>query len=151
MLQILMVALSLSMGLGCLTAVAAGPRALRQVAKGAVSGIREARQETIKDQAAWEKLWSQHCGRTRPAAKLPEIDFTGEMVIVVTMGTKRTGGYAIEVVSVEETGQGLRISVKRTRPPKGAMTIQVITAPFDMVAVPRSDRKAEFVEVDSSG
>jgi hypothetical protein len=146
----LVVALSLSMAVGCVTAVASGPLKLRKVAKGAVSGIMEARREIIKDKASWEKLWAQHCSLMRPARELPDVDFSREMVIVVTMGTRRTGGYAIEIVSAEEADGALRIRVRRTEPPRGAMTIQLITAPFHMVALPRSDLRPEFIEVDTA-
>ena len=140
-------ALTLAIAAGWLAAVGAGPRELRKVAKGAVSGIRETRQEVIRDRTAWEKLWAQHGGLTRPVEKLPDIDFARQMVVVVTMGTQRSGGYGIEILAVEETNHVLRVSVQRTRPQKGAITTQALTAPFHMVAVSKSDLKAEFVEV----
>jgi hypothetical protein len=68
------------------------------------------------------------------------------MVIAVTMGTKRTGGYAIEIVGVEVVDKKLKISVKETSPPPGAMAIQVLSAPFHFVAMPRSDFAVEFEE-----
>ena len=122
---------------------------IRNVAKGAFSGIADAKQEVIKDQAGWEKLWSQHSVNKRGENKIPEIDFTKEMVIFVAMGRQRTGGYSIEVVNVEVVDQKLKISFKRKSPPPGAMATMALTAPFHIVAVPKSDLKAEFVEVKS--
>jgi hypothetical protein len=72
------------------------------------------------------------------------------MVIAVTMGTRPTGGHKVEITRVEETSGRLEVSVKQTSPPKGAMTIQMLTAPFHFVAVPRSERKVEFVELKST-
>jgi hypothetical protein len=118
---------------------------LRTIAEGAFSGITQARQEVIKDQAAWSKLWRQHNRKAQPAGKVPEIDFAKEMVLVVTMGQQRTGGYAIEIVKVESAKGRLRISVNHQSPPPGAMVIQVLTAPFHMVAVAKSELKPEFV------
>ena len=60
--------------------------------------------------------------------------------------TKRTGGYTIESVRVEPSEKSLRIFVKQTSPPPGALTIQALTAPFHFIAVPKSDLKAEFVD-----
>ena len=120
---------------------------IRNVAKGAFSGIADAKQEVIKDRAAWEKLWSQHSVNKRGENKIPEIDFTKEMVIFVAMGRQRTGGYSIEVVNVAVVDQKLKISFKRKSPPPGAMATMALTAPFHIVAVPKSDLKAEFVEV----
>jgi len=122
---------------------------IRNVAKGAFSGIADAKQEVIKNRAGWEKLWSQHSVNKRGENKIPEIDFTKEMVIFVAMGRQRTGGYSIEVANVEVVDQKLKISFKRKSPPPGAMATMALTAPFHIVAVPKSDLKAEFVEVKS--
>ena len=131
---------------GCATATGASPPSIRSLAKGGFSGIQKAKQEVIKDRAAWEKLWTEHNKSTKSASRAPDVDFSKEMVIVVTMGTKRTGGYSVEIVSAEPAGEKLKVSVKQTSPAPGAMTIQALTAPFHFVAVPRSDLEPEFVE-----
>jgi hypothetical protein len=130
---------------GCLSAAAAEALPIRTLAKGAFGGIQEPRQEIIQDKAAWEKVWAKHAGEGRAPGSLPEVDFSKDMVILVTMGRKNTGGYGIQITQVEPVGNKLQISVKRTNPPPGAMTIQALTAPFHMVAVPRSDLVPEFV------
>src|SRR5690349_2251334 len=121
---------------------------VRSLAKGAFSGVRDARQEVIRDAATWEKFWEQHSVSAGSAAKIPAVDFAKEMVIAVTMGMKRTGGYRIEIARVEPAGKSLKIFVKQTSPPPGALTIQALTAPFHFVAVPKSDLKPEFVEAN---
>jgi len=126
---------------GCTIATGADPITLRSLGKGGFSGIKEARQEVIKDKAAWEKLWTEHA-----KTPVPEVDFAKEMVIVATLGTKRTGGYSVEIVSAEPAGKKLRVTVKQASPPPGALAIQALTAPFHFVAVPRSDLEVEFLE-----
>ena len=132
--------------MGCVSIHGAQPLPIRSLAKGAFSGIRDARREVIKDAAHWEKLWKQHSTSAGSAEKIPTVDFSKEMVIVATMGTQRTGGYSIEMVRVEPSGKTLSISVKQTSPPPGALTIQALTAPFHFVVVPMNDLKPEFVE-----
>ena len=124
------------------------PRSLpiRSLARGAFSGVKEARHEVIRDADVWEKFWKQHSVAGSSAEKIPAVDFAREMVIAATMGAKRTGGYTIEIVRVEPAGKSLQIFVKQTSPPPGALTIQALTAPFHFVAVPKSDLKPEFVE-----
>jgi hypothetical protein len=134
----------------CVTAVGAGPVSIRSLAKGAFSGIREVRREVIKDKAGWEKLWAEHGKLNTPGTNAPAVDFEKEMVIAVTMGTKRTGGYAIEIAGVEVVDKKLKISVKETSPPPRAMAIQVLSAPFHFVAVPKNDLKPEFVEATAN-
>ena len=136
--------------LGCATATGADPSTLRSLGKGGFSGIGEAKQEVIKDKAAWEKLWTEHSKPTRNASPVPEVDFSKEMVIVATLGTKRTGGYSVEIVSAEPAGKKLRVAVKQASPPPGALAIQALTAPFHFVAVPRSDLEVEFVDAKPS-
>ena len=131
---------------GCTIATGADPITLRSLGKGGFSGIKEVRQEVVKDKAAWEKLWTEHARPTRNDSPAPEVDFAKEMVIVAALGTKRTGGYSVEIVSAEPAGKKLRVTVKQASPPPGALAIQALTAPFHFVAVPRSDLEVEFIE-----
>jgi len=133
--------------MGCVSINGAQPLPIRVLAKGAFSGIREARQEVINDAEHWEKLWNQHATSAGSEEKIPAVDFSKEMVIVAAMGTRRTGGYSIEIVRVEPGGKTLSIAVRKSSPPPGAITIQALTAPFHFVAVPKSDLKPRFVEV----
>ena len=143
------IGLSLACLFNCVVANGAQTLPIRSLKKGAFSGIREAKQEVVKGADAWEKLWKQHSTAVGGSDKIPAVDFSKEMVVVATMGTKRTGGYTIEIVGVDDKGKTLKISVKQTSPPPDAMTIQALTAPFHFVAVPKSDLKPEFVEVKS--
>ncbi|TMP96884.1 MAG: protease complex subunit PrcB family protein [Verrucomicrobia bacterium] len=141
------VALSLAFGcLQCAGADSPRPLPVRSLAKGVFSGIRDARKEVLRKAGDWEKLWSQHSVSAGATEKIPAVDFDKEMVIAATLGTQRTGGYSIEVVGVEARGKTLRISIKKSAPPPGAITIQALTAPFHFVAVPKSDLKPQFVD-----
>ena len=146
-IQTVGIGLSLACLLTCVAANGAQNLPIRSLKKGAFSRIGEVKQEVIKSADAWEKLWKQHATAAGESEKVPAVDFSKEMVVVATMGTKRTGGYTIEIVGVEAKDKTLRISVKKTSPPPDAMTIQALTAPFHFVAVPKSNLKPEFVEV----
>ena len=134
---------------GVLASVTAGEDSLpiRDIAKGAFSGVSEPIQKVIQDKVAWEKLWSEHRANMKGDLKVPEIDFSKEMVVFAALGRQRTGGYAIEVSNIRPASNRLQISIKRKTPPAGAMVTQALTAPFHIVAVPKSDLKPEFVEV----
>jgi hypothetical protein len=149
-IQTVGIGLSLACLLDCVPANGAQTLSIRSLKKGAFSGIREVKQDVVKSADAWEKLWKQHTTAAGESDKIPAVDFSKEMVVVATMGTKRTGGYTIEIVGVEAKDKTLKISVKKTSPPPDAMTIQALTAPFHFVAVPKSNLKPEFVEVKSS-
>ena len=131
--------------LGCLAPARAEPLAIRSLAKGGLSGIQEAKQEVIRDQAAWDKIWAQHTTQAKSAGDQPAVDFAKEMVILATFGRRQTGGYSIEITQVESRGDKLCITVAR-RSPAGRMAIQVLTAPFHMVVVPKNSLPVQFVE-----
>lgn len=147
-IQTVGIGLSLACLINCVAANGAQTLPIRSLKKGAFSGIREARQEVVKTANAWEKLWKQHATAAGESDKIPTVDFSKEMVVLATMGTKRSGGYTIEIVSVETKDKTLKISVKKSSPPPDAMTIQALTAPFHFVAVPKSNLKPEFVEAN---
>src|SRR6266853_500439 len=144
-IQTVGIGLSLACLLACVAANGAQTLPIRSLKKGAFSGIREVKQEVVTSAGAWEKLWKQHTQGAGESEKIPAVDFSKEMVVVATMGTKRTGGYAIEIVGVEAKDKTLKISVKKSSPPPDAMTIQALTAPFHFVAVLKSNLKSEFV------
>jgi hypothetical protein len=133
------------LALACVDSLSAAGLPMRTLAKGAFSGIQESRQEVIRDEAAWQRFWAQHSTSSRTGGPVPPVDFTKEMVIAVTLGRRTTGGYSIQLTNVEPQQDTLRIMVRRTAPPPGAMAIQALTAPFHFVAVPKSDLKPEFV------
>jgi hypothetical protein len=123
-----------------------GALPIRNLSKGSFSGIDEAKQEVLKDQATWEKWWSRHSVGSKPAEKLPNVDFEKEIVVAITMGRQRTGGYAVEILDARESNKRLQIKVKKTMPKPGGMAIQALTSPFHYVAIPKSGLKPEFLE-----
>lgn len=56
-------------------------------------------------------------------------------MLVVFMGEKNTGGYGIEVISVEDNEGRTNVVVKETSPAKDAMVITVITYPYTVVTM----------------
>ena len=128
----------------CVIPSSAASLPLRTLGKGALSGIQEPAEEVIKDQAAWAKAWAKHAAKPNETA--PEIDFSKQMVVLVALGRKNTGGYSVQISKIEPVGDRLQISVVRTTPAPGAMTIQALTAPFHMVVVAKSDLKPKFVQ-----
>jgi hypothetical protein len=116
---------------------------MRTLDKGFESQIEQALQTTVRTADEWSKLWARHAGQ-RPR---PEVDFSREMVIAVFAGSRATAGFGIEIVSVQEESGGLVVRFREKRPRRGAVTAQVITSPFEIIAVPRS-ASVRFEQVD---
>jgi hypothetical protein len=106
---------------------------MRTIEKGAMSNMDDARQASARSVEEWTRLWNLHAGeRTRPS-----VDFSRDVVVAVFMGTRPTAGFSIEIVRVREEGPALVVTYKETRPAPDALTAQVLTSPFHIVAVPR--------------
>ncbi|HEU4884286.1 MAG TPA: protease complex subunit PrcB family protein, partial [Longimicrobium sp.] len=98
-----------------------------------------ATRETIREAAAWRGVWTRLTSRAGSPHPPPEVDWTREMVLVATMGQRRSGGYSIRVESVRRDGGELVAAVVETSPGARCGVIAAITAPADVVIVPRSD------------
>lgn len=133
----------------CVSDHGGGSLPVRRVEKGSQSGIVEPRQVVIKDEVEWQRLWGEHQPPGQPARSLPGVDFTKEMVIFVAIGQRFSGGFTIEIEKVETSRGRLTIFVREAVPPSGAMVTQALTAPFEIVAIPRSSSPPQFVESKS--
>jgi len=107
---------------------------VRPIVMGPSSGIDEPRQAIARSADEWEKLWTEHAGnRERPA-----VDFSREMVVALFAGTRPTAGYGVEIVGVRADGDTTIVEYRESAPPRDAITAQVMTSPFVMVAIPKS-------------
>ena len=109
-----------------------------------ISGITDRRRLVIPTQEEWEAFWSEFVGNVTPAPEAPVIDFATQMVLVATMGSRNTGGYAIAVDGVFEGPTTMLVRVLESSPGSSCVTAQVLTAPATAVAFARSDLTVEF-------
>lgn len=109
--------------------------AVRTIAKGSRSGVREPSQIAIRSQSEWQKLWRQHTSTSTAPVPLPTVDFDKEIVIAVFLGEKPTGGYGVEISGAEVADGSVTIFVKETSPKPGAIVTQTINQPFHIVRI----------------
>ncbi|TDE03493.1 protease complex subunit PrcB family protein [Flavobacterium hiemivividum] len=67
--------------------------------------------------------------------KISAVDVQKSNFVILNMGEKNSGGYAVGVESVVETDKNIIINVKESSPEPGAMVTQVITYPFCVVKI----------------
>ncbi|HEU4828575.1 MAG TPA: protease complex subunit PrcB family protein [Gemmatimonadales bacterium] len=103
----------------------------------AYSGLAEAERRIVTSEEEMEALWSQiHAGQAS-VPPLPSVDFGEEMVLVAALGGKPSSGYAIRIDSVAARGEGLEVFLRQSRPAPDCAVLAVITAPVDLVRLPR--------------
>ena len=117
--------------------------AVRRIASGTQSRRPKATRHLIRTQQDWERLWKQ-AGREK--APPLAVDWRKEMVLALFMGRRPTAGYSIEVERVERIRKALVVTVRSHSPGPGDLVAQVITTPFYVGAIPRSDLPVKFVD-----
>lgn len=113
------------------------------------TGIEDKQRLVIRDGKAWRDVWKRIYSVTSSTPPLPQVDFTKEMLVVAAMGTRSNGGYAIIIDGANERDDRLEIKVRSISAGKGCMTTQALTAPVDIVRLPKSERTVVFHEADA--
>ena len=76
------------------------------------------------------------------------MDFTKNMVVAVFLGSRPTGGFAVEITGVLSEGDATVVRWAERKPAAGQMASQVITAPAFFATVPRRDGPVRFEKVE---
>jgi PrcB C-terminal len=128
-----------------LVAVLQSSLPMRSIDRGQNSQIDMAKQASAHNAEEWSKLWTAHAGsRSRPS-----VDFTKELVAAVFLGSRPSAGYSVDIVRARQDGAALIVTYKETRPSPDSVAAQVLTSPYQIVAVPKgstTDVKFERVE-----
>jgi hypothetical protein len=117
----------------------AEPLTVSVVDRGNMAHTTEAVQQVITTEDAWVEAWKQIHGGVEPLPERPDIEFTKSSVIVLVDEARNTGGYGIEIASVDTTDDGVVVSYKCISPPEGSMNIMVITRPWLVAVIPTVD------------
>jgi len=111
--------------------------------KGHSSAIEETLSEVYRTQQEFEVFWGRH-----KAGSIPDVDFATRMVIAVYSGMKNSGGYSIEITSVDEKtaeeGGGIVVNYVTDTPSPGSMVTMALTQPYHIISVDASEKAVVF-------
>lgn len=110
------------------------------------SGLGNPERIVVRDSESWQTLWARINDGRWPVPAAPTFDFSQEMLVVVALGARSSGGYTILVdgANVSENG-GTAITV-RSISPKNCVTTAAFTQPIDIARLPRRDGGVSFIE-----
>ncbi len=111
-----------------------------------VSGIPDRRRLVIRDATTWAAYWSDFHANVVPVPDPPSVDFSTQMVVAATMGTRPSGGYTVSVSAVYQQDGTLFFRVRQASPGPTCLNTAVVTAPAVAVIADRWDGPLEFVE-----
>ncbi len=91
--------------------------------------------------------WRAICRPNAPgiSVELEKFDWSKRMLIAVALGSRPSGGYAIQIDRVSKEGSHWVVHARETRPAKGSMQTAMLTSPFDCVSTPRFEGKVDFI------
>ena len=114
------------------------------------SGFAARRRLVVRDAATWDAVWSQFVGSVTPRPDAPTLDFSTQMVLVATMGTKMSGGYSIVIERASVNGNDMLALVRETSPGRTCAVTGALTAPATAVIVPAVSGNVSFREAAST-
>lgn len=92
----------------------------------------------LRSEAEWDGFWRQ-VKREKPRA----LDPAREMGVVVFLGQRNTGGYTVEIASVQPEERKLIVTYREKTPDPDMMVTQALTTPWAVAIVARSDLPIE--------
>jgi hypothetical protein len=119
------------------------PLAFSTIYRGTQSHIEEPREVVIRTAGEWSELWKAHA----PAAPVPIVNFRREMVVGVFLGTRPTGGYSVEVATIEPKGSETVVTYRVEEPGRDAMVTQALTSPVHLVRLSTRTGDVRFERV----
>ena len=120
------------------------PLPFSTISQGVFSRIEEQRLVVEHDQTMLEALWSEHVAGILPPPPVPTVDFRRDMLIGVFLGARPSGGFDVTIGSIVRTSAGVIVRFEEMAPGKGCFVTLAVTAPFHMVALPRSQAEVAF-------
>lgn len=118
------------------------------LARGAHSGVVEARALVLRDAASFAALWAEHSAIVEPAPELPTVDLEKEMVIAVFSGMRRSSGYELEIEKVVATTNEILVLYRERGPDPSGGTLTVLTHPHHLISTTRGDQEVRFERLE---
>ena len=116
------------------------------IEKGHSSGIDDALNGVYRTRQEFEAFWTRHRSNTSPSTDAPEVDFTKQMVLAVFWGTQRSGGYALEITSVDPSSEDeLVVNFLTQSPDPGDMVTMALTQPHHIISLASSNKNVKFI------
>lgn len=92
----------------------------------------------IRNQAEFDQLRNALSTAT---TSIPSVNFNNETVLAVFEGRQNTGGFNIEVTNVKDFPSFVRVTIQETIPGSGCVVSQAVTSPFDIVGIPKTEKR----------
>jgi len=128
----------------CCSSPSEVPVEAKPLIAGEHSAIEVAGTEVLRSREEWLAWWSRHQAGGVAQNEPPEVDWSRDVAVAVTLGTRPTLGYGVELESARREGDVVHVLFRERTPDPGMLQGQVVTHPFLVVVLPRSEVRAEL-------
>lgn len=103
----------------------------------------------IDNQADWKRFWETYVRQVGTGGfdKIPEVDFQNRVIVGILQGVKPTGGFYLLSKEVQQTGNVLIVKVEINEPKETDNNTQAVSAPYEIISLPASVNKTQWVEI----
>lgn len=101
-------------------------------------------EKVISTQEQFKTEWNKIFSHSTNNPELPAIDFETEKVILIMLDHKPTGGYAINGIEVNKSGDKVVVSYHEVQPGDRCGTIQAITRPYKLISIQNTAKEVYF-------
>jgi len=89
----------------------------------------------------WEEMWEQYIGEPCPGMLPPDA-----MGVSVFLGERSTTGYGVQIYSVKEEKNKIRVKWEEKKPHKSTRVRNEITQPWQIILTPKSEKPISIEE-----
>lgn len=98
----------------------------------------------LDTEQAFAAFWAEHSRNLQPAQTAPVVDFNKDMIIALVDTDQPSSGYELAVDKLEAVDNKLYLFATRKQPGAGCVNLGMISQPFVMVQVPKSELVPEL-------
>ena len=117
------------------------PVPFRTVAVGDGDGSQPRKGLVVRGAKRWRKVWRSLTAGAEPR---PPIDFSRHMLLVASQGRQPSSGHRVRITSVGSPGGVVIVDVTEVSPGKGCPAGGVLTSPYHVIRVSRTDTPVQF-------
>lgn len=115
---------------------------------GVNGGFTEKLNQVITTQETFNKAWEKAYANYMKKPRVPEVDFTKNVVLLVALGEQRSGGYGIKVDKVVSTKSNTTVTIMETKPGKNCNLTTALTYPYQFVQIEKTGKSITFISVE---
>lgn len=109
------------------------------------SGLTQRERIVVRDAESWAALWPRIMGSHRPLHTLPPVNFSREMLVVASVGTRPSGGHTITIDSVSGGRDRLFVFLSERSPGPRCGVTAALSEPVTLARLVRNELPVSFV------